>query len=105
MLGGDERVDVDAWSLSYARVGAAGRVVRRERYRGSRERAWLSGEGLLIVPPADSLLTLPSPLGAHQRTFSGVVVLAQRRCASGGACGRRGRRGSPTAAGISDRSP
>src|SRR3954462_4895216 len=29
------------------------------------------GEGLLIVPPADSLLTLPSPLGAHQRTISG----------------------------------
>src|SRR3954447_21522504 len=32
-VGGDERVDVDAWSLSYARIGAAGRVVRRERYR------------------------------------------------------------------------
>src|SRR3954463_16837440 len=25
MAGGDERVGVDAWSLSYARVGAAGR--------------------------------------------------------------------------------
>src|SRR3954451_18468611 len=33
--GGEERVGVDAWSLSYARVGTAGRVVRRERCRGS----------------------------------------------------------------------
>ena len=41
--------------------GAAGLV----NERGS------PGEGLLIVPPADSLLTLPSPLGAHQRTISG----------------------------------
>src|SRR3954468_23544735 len=31
---------VDAWSCSYARVGTAGRVVRRERYRWSDGRAW-----------------------------------------------------------------
>src|SRR4051794_29972131 len=37
---GDERVGVDAWSFSYARVGAAGRVVRRERCRRIWYRAW-----------------------------------------------------------------
>src|SRR3954447_17129587 len=59
MPSGDERVDVDAWSLSYARIGAAGRVVRRELNRGSsNERG--PGEAAHSAV-ADALLTLPSP--------------------------------------------
>src|SRR3954469_21959665 len=50
MLVGDERVVVDAWSFSFARVGAAGRVVRRERYRRIWYRAW----PLMPSPPAGS---------------------------------------------------
>src|SRR5215203_3954888 len=69
MPGGDERVVVEAWSLSYARIGAAGRVVRRERYRGSSERAWPRVRAAHSAA-ADSLLTLPSPPRCSSTEFS-----------------------------------
>src|SRR3954468_7679675 len=94
MPSGDERVDVDAWSLSYARIGAAGRVVRRGRGRGSRKRAWPSTR-LLIVPSRVRSSRCRHRLGAHQRTWPGgrgPGVLAQRRRARGGGGGQRGAR-------------
>jgi len=55
------------------------------------------GEGLLIVPPADSLLTLPSPLVLINGRFPGVVVLAQRRCSGERGGGQRGARAAQRA--------
>ena len=50
----DERVDIDAWSFSYARVHAAGRVVRRERCRSD----LVSSVALLRVFGPDHPITL-----------------------------------------------
>src|SRR3954462_8356498 len=59
---------VDAWSCSYARVGTAGRVVRRERSRWSDGRAW-PRSGLLTERLRVRSSRCRQRLGDHQRTF------------------------------------